>query len=33
LVEYLYGKKVADGVAKGLVIDWEVDAVKHIIGN
>lgn len=33
LVEYLYGKKVADGVAAGLVIDWDVNEVKHIIGN
>lgn len=33
LVEYLYGKKVADGVAAGLVIDWNVNEVKHIIGN
>ena len=27
LVELLYGKKVADGVAGGLVIDWDVNKV------
>jgi len=31
LVEYLYGKKVADGVASGLVIDWDVHQVKNIM--
>ena len=31
LVEYLYGKKVADGVAGGLVIDWDVSEIKSII--
>ncbi len=30
LVELLYGKKVADGVGKGLVIDWDLNAIKHI---
>ncbi|OEK07271.1 hypothetical protein BFP71_05555 [Roseivirga misakiensis] len=30
LVEYLYGQKAAIGVGKGLVIDWDVDQVKHI---
>ena len=30
LVELLYGKKAADGIAKGLVIDWEVSQVKHL---
>lgn len=30
LVELLYGKKVADGIAKGLVIDWQLNEVKHI---
>ncbi|MEP2669995.1 MAG: DJ-1/PfpI family protein [Cyclobacteriaceae bacterium] len=30
LVELLYGKKVAEGIAKGLVIDWQLDEVKHI---
>ncbi|MFZ1808059.1 MAG: DJ-1/PfpI family protein [Cyclobacteriaceae bacterium] len=33
LVELLYGKKVADGIAKGLVIDWQLDEVKHIEVN
>ncbi len=31
LVEYLYGKKAADGVAEGMVIDWNVHAVKSIL--
>lgn len=30
LVEHLYGKKVADGIAKGLVIDWQLNEVMHI---
>ena len=30
LVEHLYGKQVADGIAKGLVIDWSLSHVKHI---
>jgi transcriptional regulator GlxA family with amidase domain len=30
LVEYLYGKKAADGVAAGLVIDWNVGSIKSI---
>ncbi|MFY0591707.1 DJ-1/PfpI family protein [Roseivirga sp.] len=30
LVEFLYGQKAAIGVGKGLVIDWDVDKVKHI---
>lgn len=33
LVEYLYGKKAADGVAAGLVIDWDVNAIKSILPN
>jgi len=33
LVELLYGKPVAVGIAKGLVIDWDVTAVNHIIAN
>lgn len=33
LVELLYGKKVADGIANGLVIDWQLDEVKHIDVN
>ena len=31
LVEYLYGKKSADGVAGGLVIDWDVQQIGKII--
>ena len=33
LVELLYGKKTADGIAQGLVIDWDVNQVQHIIGK
>lgn len=33
LVELLYGKKAADGIALGLVIDWELSNVKHITGK
>lgn len=29
LTELLYGKKVADGIAKGLVIDWDLGQVRH----
>lgn len=31
LVEYLYGEKVAIGVAKGLVIDWKLEDLDFII--
>jgi len=30
LCEYLYGKEVADALAKGLVIDWNLDKVPHL---
>ncbi len=33
LCELLYGKKVADELAKGLVIDWELEDVPHLIVN
>lgn len=33
LVEHLYGKKVADGIAKGLVIDWQLEKVSHVETN
>ncbi len=33
LVELLYGKAVADKIALGLVIDWNVADVKHIQTN
>lgn len=31
LCEYMYGKKVADQLAEGLVIDWNLSAVSHIV--
>ena len=31
LCEYLYGKKVAEALAGGLVIDWNLDKVPHLI--
>lgn len=31
LCELLYGKKAADGIAKGLVIDWDVHGLKKKI--
>ena len=31
LCESLYGKKVADRLAKGLVIDWELWEVPHLV--
>lgn len=31
LSEILYGKKAARGIARGLVIDWDVAKVKHIV--
>lgn len=31
LCEYLYGKKIAKRIAEGLVIDWNVEDVPHII--
>lgn len=31
LVEYLYGKKIAQSIARGLVIDWDVDKVPHLV--
>jgi transcriptional regulator GlxA family with amidase domain len=33
LVELLYGKKAADGIAKGLVIDWDLNGVKQVRTN
>lgn len=30
LVEHLYGRRVAEGIGKGLVIDWDLNKVKHI---
>lgn len=31
LCEYLYGKNIARSLAKGLVIDWNLEEVPHII--
>ena len=31
LCEHLYGKEIAQSLAGGLVIDWELDDVPHII--
>lgn len=31
LCQLMYGKKVADQLAEGLVIDWNLDAVKHLV--
>ncbi|NAS11186.1 DJ-1/PfpI family protein [Poritiphilus flavus] len=31
LCEFLYGKEIARSLAKGLVIDWDLDAVPHLI--
>lgn len=33
LVQLLYGKKTADGVAKGLVIKWNIDQVPFVIAK
>ena len=31
LCEYLYGKEIAKSLAGGLVIDWDVDKVPHLV--
>jgi transcriptional regulator GlxA family with amidase domain len=31
LCERLYGKQAADGIAKGMVIDWNLDEVPHFV--
>ena len=31
LCEFLYGKEVAKSLAGGLVIDWNVDTVPHLV--
>lgn len=33
LCEFLYGKSVAKRLAKGLVIDWDLDAVPYLVKN
>jgi transcriptional regulator GlxA family with amidase domain len=30
LVELLYGKEAADGIARGMVIDWDLSSVRHL---
>jgi transcriptional regulator GlxA family with amidase domain len=30
LVELLYGKNAADGIGKGLVIDWDLNSIQHL---
>ncbi|MEL6675710.1 MAG: DJ-1/PfpI family protein [Bacteroidota bacterium] len=31
LSERLYGKKAADGIARGMVIDWDVEAIPKVV--
>jgi len=31
LCEHLYGKEIAESLAGGLVIDWNIDKVTHVI--
>lgn len=31
LSEHLYGKQIAESLAKGLVIDWKLESVPHLI--
>ena len=31
LCELMYGKDIADSIAKGLVIDWELSEVPHLV--
>ena len=31
LCELLYGKEIAQSLAKGLVIDWDLDKIPHLI--
>jgi len=33
LCEYLYGKEIARSLASGLVIDWDLSEVPHIVVN
>jgi transcriptional regulator GlxA family with amidase domain len=33
LCEYLYGAEIARRLAKGLVIDWDLAEVPHLIVN
>lgn len=31
LTELLYGKKIAESLAGGLVIDWDLDSIPHLV--
>ncbi len=31
LCETLYGKRIAESLAKGLVIDWDIETVPHLV--
>ena len=31
LCELLYGTQAARGIARGLVIDWELEAIEHVV--
>ena len=31
LCQYLYGKEITDSLAKGLVIDWNLEKVSHLV--
>ena len=31
LCELLYGKKVADDIAKGMVIDWDLKNIPYVV--
>jgi len=33
LCEYLYGKEIAQSLAGGLVIDWDLKEIRHLIIN
>ena len=31
LCEYLYGKKIAQSLAGGLVLEWDLEKVPHLV--
>ncbi len=33
LVERVYGAQVAEGIGRGLVVDWDVSRIQHIAGK
>lgn len=33
LCELLYGKKIADDIAKGLVIDWDLEKINFVVAD